>query len=175
MDDHESGDNDRSECDPTVAWETLYREASERVFHLALRMTGDPDLSADITHDTFVRVQERRDQFSRRGSLSGWVYRIATNLARDHLRRSRFTVSFRGNGVGPDPGGGRPRGELRALLREALESLPEDQRTVLLLHDVDGYTHPEISDMLDIAVGTSRGRLSRAKTAMRDLLDHTLE
>lgn len=157
------------------AWDALYRETSERVFHLALRMTGDPDLAADITHDAFVRVHERRDQFDGRGSRSGWVYRVAENIARDRLRRSRFTVSFQRNGGEPDHEGGRPRAEVRLLLREALERLPEDQRAVLLLHDVDGYTHPEISDMLDIAVGTSRARLSRAKATMRDLLDHTLE
>lgn len=175
MDERVGAEPGREGDQPGASWEALYRETSERVFRLALRMTGDPDVAADVTHDTFVRIHERRAQFEGRGSLGGWVYRIASNIARDRLRRSRFTASFHGNGAGGERGGERPRGEVRALLREALERLPEDQRTVLLLHEVDGYTHPEISDMLDIAVGTSRARLSRAKAAMRELLDHTLE
>lgn len=161
------------------AWSDLYEEIGERVYHMVLRMTGDPELAADVTHDAFMRVYERSGQFEGRGTLRGWVYTIAKNIARDRLRRRKFRARLFDDGTPPptpDSGPRRtPNAELKVVLADAIESLSEDQRTVLMLHDVDGYTHPEISEMLGIATGSCRARLSRARARLRELLDHTIE
>lgn len=158
-------------------WGTLYEETGERVYHLVLRMTGDAELAQDVTHDAFVRVYERSAQFDGRGSLRGWVYTIAKNIARDRLRRRKFQVTLFDDEVAPPKSApARPVDvELRMELDEAIGTLSEEYRTVLLLHDVDGYTHPEIAEMLGLAVGSSRARLSRARAQLRDALDHTAE
>lgn len=157
-------------------WGALYEEVGERVYHLILRMTGDPELAADVTHDAFVRVYERQAQFDGRGSLKNWVYAIAKNIARDRFRRRRFRAGVLADRaddlrVHSQPGASA---ELQVVLGEAVESLSEEHRTVLMLHDVDGYSHEEIAEMLDLAVGSSRARLSRARARLRGLLDHTL-
>lgn len=154
------------------AFEYLYEALGEKVFRLMYRMTRNRDTAADLTHDTFVRVMEKRAQFNRDGSLPGWVFRIATNLATDGLRkRVPFSID--------DPGAelsGESRFEsmeTRLTLRQALNRLPEAQRLVLVLHDIDGYKHDEIAEMLEIAPGTSKARLSRGRTMMRTALQGT--
>lgn len=156
-----------------AAWGILYDEIGERVYHLALRMTRDPTLAEDVTHDAFVRAYERRDQFDGRGSLRGWVYAIAKNIARDHLRRraSRLEILEDGGTRLPAATGTGTRSksnvELRVILEEAVGRLSEEHRSVLLLHEVDGYTHPEIGEMLGLAPGSCRARLSKARAQLR--------
>jgi len=150
-----------------VEWRALYERLGERVFRMLHRMTGDAAHAEDLTHDTFIRVHEARHQYDGTGSLSAWVFRIAGNLARDEFRRRRMRrerlVLLHPSGEAPAP----RDPELRMVLESALGALSHDHRTVVLLHDVDGYTHPEIAEMLDIAEGTSRARLSRAREQLR--------
>lgn len=157
-----------------TGWEELYDLASKEVFHLALRLTGDADLAADITHDTFIRVWERQDQYLGRGSRVGWICTIARNIARDHLRRRKLR-SF----ADPTDDGSiaraetPPDSELGLVIEDAVATLSDRHRQVFLLHTVDGYSHPEIADMLGIPVGTSKARLSRARVHLRTLIDPT--
>jgi RNA polymerase sigma-70 factor (ECF subfamily) len=150
-----------------VEWRELYQLLGERVFRMLHRMTGDSAQAEDLTHDTFIRVHESRHQYDGTGSLSAWVFRIAGNLARDEFRRRSMRqerlVLLHPSGEAPAP----RDPELRMALEDALAALSHDHRTVVLLHDVDGYRHPEIAEMLDIAEGTSRARLSRARELLR--------
>lgn len=157
---------------PNLDWETLYERLGERVFRMLHRMTRDADQAADLTHDTFVRVFERLDQFRGRGSLDGWVLRIASNQFRDRFRRRRFQTlqggelraqALRREEQAVDEAG-------RLAMRQALASIPDDHRVALLLHDVDGFNHREIAEMLDVAEGTSKARVSRARTMLREQL-----
>ena len=75
------------------AWRILYHELGERVHRMVFRMTGDDDVAADLTHDTFLKVFEKGHQYSGRGSLHGWVFRIAGNLTKERLRRDSFRRS----------------------------------------------------------------------------------
>lgn len=155
-----------------VDWRALYDELGERVFRLLHRMTGEEQQAADLTHDAFVRVHECRAQYDGRGSLHAWVFRIAANIGRDALRsrklRGGLDAELEGAAAGrsaspPDHG-------LRIDLERALETVGEEHRVVLLLHDVDGYAHREIAEMLDVAVGTSKARLSRARAMLREAM-----
>jgi RNA polymerase sigma-70 factor (ECF subfamily) len=151
----------------------LYREYGERVFRLLHRMTGDEDAARDLTHDTFVCVFEKLDQYTGTGSIAGWVFRIAVNLVlqQSRSRRARSALlnregpSFRT--VLPDASG---QVEAGVVLEEALSELPQELRVTLLLHEIDGYTHAEIGEMLGIAEGSSKARVSRAKSALRKAL-----
>ncbi len=136
-------------------------------------MTEDEASARDLTHDTFVRVFERWDQYAGNGSVASWICRIAANLARDRHSRFRRRARLLARETPslarstPDNSG---KLESRMLLDEALRRLPEEQRVTLLLYEVDGYSHAEIGQMLGVAEGTSRARLSRAKETLRELL-----
>jgi RNA polymerase sigma-70 factor (ECF subfamily) len=153
---------------------SLYREHGETVFRLLCRMTEDEANARDLTHDTFVRVFERWDQYSGRGTTASWICRIAANLARDRRGQSRSRARLLAREApsfarytADDSG----KLESRMLLDEALGQLPDEQRVTLLLYEVDGYSHAEIAEMLGVAEGTSRARVSRAKETLRELLD----
>lgn len=176
-----AGDGQPDPAPPGVSgdwdWEALYRELGERVFRLAHRITGDEHTAADITQDTFIRVASRRHQFRGSGRLDGWIFAIARNLAREHVRRARTRVEGPMNES--DPGLVRlatrpPDAELLMVVRATVARLPNDVRMVVLLHDVDGYTHAEIGRMLHIAAGSSRARLSRGRAQLRAWLAHAL-
>lgn len=153
------------------SWDRLYDVFGERVFRLLQRLTGDPVLAEDLTHDTFVRLWERRGQFDPGRSVGGWIFRIATNLARDRFRRADYQAQRHSEPVEDRADPARAAiPELRIALRRALSGLSEDQRVTLLLHDVDGFTHEEIGEMLDIAPGSSKARVHRTRALLYDLL-----
>lgn len=161
-----------AEDETPVEWEALYNELGERVFRLLHRMLGDPEEASDVAHDAFVRIHQERFQFARRGPLHAWAFRVAANLGRDALRRRRAQQRYeqtRAGGRRETLSAGR-RDVERLSLSRALARLDASHRAVLLLHDVDGYSHREIAEMLAIAVGTSKGRLSRARSTMRSAL-----
>lgn len=137
-------------------------------------MTGDRELARDLTHDTFVRVFERGHQFAGRGSAKSWIYQIAVNLVREGGRtagRRAELLEREAPGFERRACNDSERVESRMVLDEALRELPEDQRVALLLYEVDGYSHGEIGEMLGVAEGSSRARVSRAKARLRELLE----
>jgi RNA polymerase sigma-70 factor (ECF subfamily) len=155
-------------------WRALYDALGERVFRLAFRMTRDEALAHDITHDTFVRVFEKRDQFSGRGSWRDWVFRIAANLVRERGRTATRRRELLAESASTFPRAtpdDTARVDARIVLDEALAELPDDQCIALLLYEVDGFTHAEIGEMLGIAEGSSKARVSRAKAALRAALN----
>lgn len=137
-------------------------------------MTGDEDTARDLTHDTFVRVFERMDQYTGSGAVSSWVFQIAANLVRERARTFRRRADLLEREAptfertAPDDA---RRVESRMVLEAALARLPEEQRTTLLLYEVDGYTHAEIGEMLGVAEGSSKARVSRAKATLRETLE----
>lgn len=155
---------------PRVDWRELYVGMGERVFRMLHRMTGDPALAEDLTHDAFVRVHEARDQYDGRGPVAAWVFRIAANLARDELRRRTRRADALSAYPGRDGQTAPVDSDLRVSLQDALAELGPGYRHVVLLHDVDGYTHAEIAEMLGIREGTSRVRLTRARVLLRAAL-----
>jgi RNA polymerase sigma-70 factor, ECF subfamily len=137
-------------------------------------MTGDADVAQDLVHDTFVIVHDRWDQYAGKGDVSTWVFRIAANLARERARTHRRRAELleqespsMARHLSDDTG----RVEARMILEEALAQLPDELRATLLLHDVDGYTHAEIGEMMGVAEGSCRARLSRARAELRKVLN----
>lgn len=151
------------------AFRELYRIHARRLYLLALRLTRGRDADAeDVVQEAWRRAVGSLGRFERRSSLRTWLSSIVVRCA---LERNRA------NGRGPDRSAAEPavtgpeRATFRRLdLERAFERLPEGFRTVLVLHDVQGYRHSDIADLLEITEGTSKSQLSRARARMRELL-----
>jgi RNA polymerase sigma-70 factor (ECF subfamily) len=155
----------------TRAFERLYRGHSARVHGLARRMVGHEEAD-ELTQDVFVRVWEKLDSFRGEAAFGTWIHRVAINvmLARQEARR-RDRGRFEDDDAKLDVAPVAPReAESSVDLETALASLPEGARKVFVLHDMEGYKHHEIAQMLKITVGTSKSQLHRARMLMREQL-----
>lgn len=152
----------------TKAFERLYRRHEVRIHTLCRRMVG-PELCEDVTQDVFVRAWEKIGLFGGRSAFGTWLYRLAINVClagrkKAGKRRLRFTHDERAMEVATAP---RARPDHRMDLDRALDRLPARARQVFVLHDVEGYKHREIGEMLGIAAGTSKSQLHEARMALR--------
>lgn len=164
------------------AFRQLYRSHVDRTFGLAYRITGDEELARDATQEAFVRAFGCLDDFRGDAAFSTWLHRItvrsALNLVRDRARHRNGRVPLDEEalpeGIPGAPSLRRPAFELRDRIREAVDALPEHYRVVLVMHDVEGFTHREIAERLEVREGTSKARLSRARARLRSVLDEEL-
>jgi RNA polymerase sigma-70 factor, ECF subfamily len=151
----------------------LYDAHVDRVFRLAFRLTGDEDLAGELTQEAFIRAFDQLRRFRGDSALATWLYRItitvASNLRRRHRRLDRETdldaVADRGADLDP-----RADPDLRDRMRAAISRLPEIYRTTFVMHDVEGFTHPEIAEVLGVAEGTCKSRLFIARGMLRQSL-----
>ncbi len=152
----------------------LYDAHVDRVYRLTYRMSGTAELAAEFTQDTFVRAFERLSSFRGESSLATWLHAIAVSVVLNGMRklkrfREREFDLEEARGVGVDEAG-RADPDLTERLRRAIDNLPEHGRVVFLMHDLEGYTHEEIGEVLGIPSGTSKARLFRARAALREEL-----
>ncbi len=152
---------DRSER----AFRQLYRRHASSLYRFALLRVG-ADGAEDVVQETWIRAAQQLHRFQWQASLRSWLTGIALNCCREVWRKQQRS---------PPPADASQtlaRGEgLRLDLARAVEELPERAREVLMLHDVQGFTHLEIGATLGIEAGTSKSQLSRARAALRALLD----
>lgn len=164
---------DRAARGDIEAFEKLYQANSGRVYVLCLRMTGDPALAEELAQEAFVRAWQKLGSFRGASAFSTWMHRVTVNVVLGH-RRSTARRESRLQVVGEDfPGHTTAREAWPAEvidLERAVASLPDGARTVFVLHDVEGYRHREISDLMGIAVGTSKAQLHRARKMLRKAL-----
>jgi RNA polymerase sigma-70 factor (ECF subfamily) len=162
----------------------LVRLYESRVYNLCYRILGDPDAAADVAQDTFISAYRNLGSF-RGGMFRSWLLRIATNACYDVLRvrKRRPSTSLQALGVADDDGigfdlpdhGERPddvalRRELAAAIQRGLADLPEDQRVVIILSDIQGMAYEEIATVTGANLGTVKSRLSRGRARLRDIL-----
>ena len=155
------------------AFERLYRENERRVFALCLRLSSDGALAEELTQEVFVRAWRKLGSFRGESAFSSWLYPLTVNVAlserRSRRRREAWIVAT------DDPASlertpGVPRPEAGFDLQKAMARLPPGARAVFVLHDVEGRTHDEIAAMLDLAPGTSKAQLFRARRLLREAL-----
>jgi RNA polymerase sigma-70 factor, ECF subfamily len=161
------------------AFERLYRDHVNRVYSLCARMVADRTRAEELTQDVFVRAWEKLHLFRGESSFSTWLHRLTVNLVlnsrkSDGRQRSRFEESDDEMG-GMDAlpgvvGMPLPPGDLLDL-EEAIERLPAGARRVFVLHDVEGYKHEEIADMLGVTSGATKAQLHRARLLLREALN----
>ncbi len=148
------------------ALEQLYRAFEVPVFNLARRICRTAEDAEDVVQETFFEVCRSIGQYRAEGSLWGWIRTIASSKALMRLRRNRYreTDQLEDELV---PATRREEPLLRMDLEAALERLPEISRAVVWLHDVEGYTHEEIADMMGKTVSFSKSQLARAHARLR--------
>jgi RNA polymerase sigma-70 factor (ECF subfamily) len=168
-----------------VACAELVAAHQRMVYGLALNLLGDRDEALDLSQEVFLRVFRTLSSFRGRSALRTWIYRIAVNQARN--RRRFWSRRRRSDQVSLDehllkfgeleskqdilPDRLLASKETAVKIWQALARLPFDQRTALILREVDGLRYEEIAFTLDVAVGTVKSRLTRARQALRaDLL-----
>jgi RNA polymerase sigma-70 factor (ECF subfamily) len=151
-------------------------------YNLAYRILSDPDAAADATQDAFVSAFKAMRKF-RGGSFKAWILRIVTNACYDQLRikQRRPTNSLDDLPIEQDhvtylrdeaerPDQVVERQELNRLIQAAINTLPAEQRVVLVLSDVQALSYQEIAQVTDLSLGTVKSRLSRARAKVRDYL-----
>ena len=163
----------------TQAFEALYRRYGGKVFGIAWRLTLDQGQAEDLTQDAFVRIWQQLPGFRFESSLATWIYRVATNVVLGKLRTSpgvggKLSVVQEEPEELADTHSGHDVGQLMDIERQ-LRALPERARMVLVMHDLAGMTHEEIGASLDIAPGTSKAQLFRARRLYRELESATGE
>ncbi len=156
-----------------IAARDLYDTHSPRVYRLAFRLTGDADLAREFTQDTFVRAFAQLGKFRGDSALSTWLHRITVTVVANAMRkvkrfRERETDLEDVHPIGSDGTGVDP--VLRERLHRAIDGLSEIYRTTLIMHDIEGYTHTEIAEVLGVAEGTCKSRLSQARAQLRAAL-----
>ena len=171
----------RAQAGDEQAFATLFEQHRSRVYSVCLLMTKDVAEAEDLTQEAFLQVFRTVGSFRGEAAFSTWLYRVAVNTVLMKLRRRKSppTISI-DEPVHPDsPSLHRDYGKTdlelagvvdRIALRRALADLPDGCRTIFALHEVEGYQHHEIAELLDCSIGNSKSQLHKAKLKMRDLL-----
>ncbi|HEX2166987.1 MAG TPA: sigma-70 family RNA polymerase sigma factor [Longimicrobiales bacterium] len=161
----------RAQQGDATAIRDLYRRYSPRVHAVVRRLAGDDALAEDWAQEAWVRVFRALPAFRGDARFSTWLHRIAVNSAL-HGRRWRDRRVSRESPLDAerDASGRTDQVALRLSLQRALDELPGGMRQIVVLHDVEGYTHEEIGELLGIAAGTSKSQLFKARARLRGLL-----
>ena len=153
-----------------AAFRRLYRRHAGAVYGLLLRLTaGDSARAEDCLQDAWLRAVAALDRFAWRSSLRTWLRGIAINCWREGWREDRRTPLrlVEGHEHEPEPVASSVTPLDVIALERAVAELPDGYRAVLVLHDVEGFTHEEIAEALGIVPGTSKSQLARARAAVR--------
>jgi RNA polymerase sigma-70 factor, ECF subfamily len=177
----------RARAGEADAFRALVVRYQRKVYAVALGIVKDADLAWDVAQETFVRVHGHLAEFEAKSSFSTWIFRIATHLSIDAIRKERTSrreelddvteadVSEAGEGIlstglDDDPRANVLRRELSGKIAEALEALPEKHRTILVLREVEGLSYEELAERLGIHKGTVMSRLFHARRKMQAAL-----
>lgn len=150
---------------------SLYERYAPRVYAVVRRIAGDDDLAQDYAQEAWIRAIRALPTFRGDARFSTWLHRIAVNSALQALRKAE--TRQKREGPMPETIAITPKSGdvlLGDRLERALDQLPVRMRKVLILHDVEGYTHDEIGELLGVAAGTSKSQLFKARGKMRTLL-----
>ncbi|HXY73019.1 MAG TPA: sigma-70 family RNA polymerase sigma factor [Actinomycetota bacterium] len=148
------------------AFAELVRRHERRVYNLALRMLGRSEDARDAAQDAFVSCYRNLSKFRGEAAFSTWLHRIAVNACYDVLRRRRDVL---GLDEAPEPPPAADHGDAVTTsvdVRRALLAIPDEFRTVLVLHDIQDLGYDEIARILEVPVGTVKSRLHRARVAL---------
>jgi len=171
----------RAKLGDEQAFAALYQLHKKRVYSVCLQMTKDVADAEDLTQEAFLQVFRSVNSFRGDSAFSTWLYRIAVNTVLMKLRRRKSPplvsldepVSADSPSLKRDVGIADPRlsGAIdRIALRRAVEDLPAGCRQIFDLHEIEGYQHHEIAQLLQCSIGNSKSQLHKAKMKMRDVL-----
>ena len=166
-----------------AAFETLVRRYSERAYRAAYRVVRDQQAAEEVLQEALIKAYRALPRFEARSSFYTWLYRITVNLALDRRRRGKRAPAVEWDdaiaheidprSTLPEPANPEVsslRHEVRELVAEGIQTLPDGQREVLLLREVDGLSYEEIADTMQISKGTVMSRLHYARKKMMAFL-----
>ena len=168
------------------AFERIYRLHSRRVYALCLRMVGNTAEAEDLTKDAFLQLFRKIGTFRGESAFSTWLHRLAVNVVLMKLRKKTLPETSLEESTDPEDESSGPRREIgapdllltgsidRVHLERAIEQLPPGYRQVFVLHDVQGFEHNEIADLMECSIGNSKSQLHKARMRLRELLQETL-
>jgi RNA polymerase sigma-70 factor (ECF subfamily) len=170
----------RSKQGDLSAFNRIVQRYESQVHNVAARILGDLGAAEDVAQETFISAHRAIGRF-RGGSLRAWLLRIASNHSYDHIRAARRRPEQPLDDAVLNRGDSAPSGEtspeqtalkreLRAEIQRAIASLPFDQRTALVLVDIQGLSYEETAEATSVSLGTVKSRLSRARHGARDFL-----
>ena len=162
------------------AFEFLYNLHKRRVYSLCLRMTANIAAAEDLTQEAFLQLFRKIGTFRGESAFSTWLHRMAVNVVLMHLRRKGLAVvsldeTAEGDEDAPKKDFGAEDLTLsgsidRLQLQAAVERLPPGYRTIFVLHDVEGYEHNEIANLVGCSIGNSKSQLHKARMKLREFL-----
>ncbi len=182
---------ERAKTGDREAFGRLVDEYKDRIYSYVCRMLGDPYEAEDVTQEAFVRAYRSLPRFRGASSFHTWLYRIASNLAIDVVRRRRraeATVSLdepldsddgEYDREIPDESGGPEDSsttrETQVAVRRAIMDLPEKLRDVMILYELQGESYEDIAEILDVPLGTVKSRLFNARSRLKESLQYLVE
>lgn len=166
------------------AFEQLVLDNQNRIYSLAVRLVGDREEAFDLAQEAFVKAWQGLPAFQGESSFATWIYRLATNVCIDYLRKQKrrrqveSEVSLDDEELSwtepadwsQDPHRQLERSEQGRALARGLEALPEQQRQILVLRELSGLSYQEIAEKLNLDLGTVKSRIARARMALRKIL-----
>lgn len=172
------------------AFDELIHNYEKQVYSFAYRMTGNYDDANDIAGEAFIKVFQAIDTFRGDSNFSTWLFRIVTNTFLDHRKRSKAhinvpldeyidleesSVTRQIEDPSPSPLDVLETGERNGVIQQAINSLPEYQRIMVLLFHTQGKSYDEIAEIVGLPIGTVKSRLNRARLALREKLEENRE
>lgn len=173
-----------------AAFEELISAYEKRAYNIAYRMMANEEDAKDMAQEAFIKIYKSIKNFREESSFSTWLYRIVTNVCLDEIRKRKRnnTLPLEIN-IESDKGAAHieigadketpedifERIEKRQLILNAINSLNEDYKTVIVLRDIQGFGYEEIASMLSCSLGTVKSRINRARNALKDKLRYQLE
>ncbi|MCC6403220.1 MAG: sigma-70 family RNA polymerase sigma factor [Fimbriimonadaceae bacterium] len=172
-----------------AAFDSLVSQYEQRAYQYAYRLTRDQDEACDVVADAFLRVYSALKNFKGKSTFSTWLYRIVSNVYFDRRKRERRHSHLSLDSPSgadetrtldlPDASDGPEQlveqGARQDVLQQALDSLPELHRAMLVMFHLEGLSYIEIAEALDLPVGTVKSRLNRARLALRDEVGASME
>ncbi len=174
---------ERARAGESEALEQLLERHERNIYHIALRTLGNHDDAMDMAQEAIIKIVRSIRGFKRDSTFKVWAYRITMNTCLDELRK-RKTISLdsyleaSGKEIS-DPAEAPEerlmRADLKAALEKAIADLPEEYRAALVLRDISGLSYQEVSEALNISLGTVKSRINRARNILKDKLPAQLE
>ena len=171
---------ERAKQGDEAAFEALYNLHKRRVYSLCLRMVSNPAQAEDLAQEAFLQLFRKIGTFRGESAFSTWLHRMTVNVVLMNLRRKGLPLVSLEETLETDEE--TPRKELgapdlkltgsidRLQLQRAIEKLPPGYKTVFVLHDVEGFEHNEIAEMVGCSIGNSKSQLHKARLKLRDAL-----
>ena len=147
------------------AFDVLVLKYEQKIVNLVMRYVRDPEQALDITQEAFIKAYRALPRFRGDSAFYTWLYRIAVNTAKNYLAaQRRRPMDIELDMQDPDQYG--LHAKLKETLERAIEALPDDLRTAIILRELDGMSYEEIAQTMDCPVGTVRSRIFRARDAI---------